>query len=754
MQLSNATSTLDSNPLPLSPAAPGSPAVGEGTSTAFADFMPALVVALTVEVAPAAPAPLPPSTVPGGLVFTLASQIPAAATAILPASPLPLASPAAMPTLPDSALAKTARSAPALVADTVIPDAAPADSPSPLSNSPRPARAPALPASSLRSARTQVRPQSPSHAETLLILPVSASPPVAVAPLPADVVIALPTALAPDVAAPTAAVDSDNSDDPSPVEETPARAPVARNPWLLPTPTPAFAPSPDVAASIANYTLTPPAQVSAAATLSVASAQTVATPNNRAAGFPLRAPAGKAWVRNEAPTTPSPASETVPFATPSTSALPSVSANAASAPFTTAPSPATSLVISPAPTAPVAVTRSITALPTISANAASAPLATAPSPATALAISPVISPALTAPVAVTRSTTALPTISTNAASAPFATALSPATALAISPAISPALTAPVAVTTSTSAFPPVIPTDAGASSALSLPAAELSAEISPEISVTTSPENRPAPRSPARAEKFAAACPEILSPLISAPPSSNKNFLTGADKEVTQAPENLGITVAKSAATMTAAFASHPSAANAAAAPGVNAVSAPASPAPAPSLPATAAATPAEIIATAHQAVDAVLASTERLASATPSSVNLKFSVGGANLDVRVEVRAGAVHATFRTDSPELRTALAQEWQATNSQPADHSLRLAPPVFASGDRSGAETGTGFSGEQFSQARDQPARPAAEFVLPGPARNRPAAVSSAGPAGVSALPARPTPATTLPLHAFA
>ncbi|MBC7366684.1 MAG: hypothetical protein H7343_07705 [Undibacterium sp.] len=172
------------------------------------------------------------------------------------------------------------------------------------------------------------------------------------------------------------------------------------------------------------------------------------------------------------------------------------------------------------------------------------------------------------------------------------------------------------------------------------------------------------------------------------------------------------------------------------------------------STPSAAPSTTAEITAAAHRAVDAVLASTERLTSVTSSFINLKFSVGGADLDVRVEVRGGAVHATFRTDSPELRTALAQEWQSTNSLPADHSLRLAAPVFAAGDRSGAEAGAAFSGEQSSQARDQHARPSAEFVLPGTTRSRLGSSSPAGAAGVPALPARSAPATTLHLHAFA
>jgi|GEM_PF-2072459 len=84
----------------------------------------------------------------------------------------------------------------------------------------------------------------------------------------------------------------------------------------------------------------------------------------------------------------------------------------------------------------------------------------------------------------------------------------------------------------------------------------------------------------------------------------------------------------------------------------------------------------------AHRAVEAVLTAAERVASGGRQSVDLHFSVGGADLNVRVEMRADQVHATFRTDSAELRSALANEWQSVNAAGnGESSLRLAPPVF-------------------------------------------------------------------------
>jgi hypothetical protein len=281
---------------------------------------------------------------------------------------------------------------------------------------------------------------------------------------------------------------------------------------------------------------------------------------------------------------------------------------------------------------------------------------------------------------------------------------------------------------------------------------KFASEISSKITVPPSG-IRLAPSALSGAEKIAAVDAEISAAPISTRSLLNKNFLTTEDDEFTRAYPSLGITVAKSSVIMTAAPTLPPSVANPAAVLDANVVNVPiAHPA---SIPSTPAETPAEITAAAHRAVDAVLASTERLTSATQSSVNLKFSVGGAELEVRVEVRAGAVHATFRTDSAELRTALAQEWQSTNAQPADHTLRLAPPVFAAGDRSGLGSGTAFSGEPSSQqARDQNARPPAEFFLPASTRGRFTPVSSTGASGASVLPTRSASATTLHLHAFA
>lgn len=93
---------------------------------------------------------------------------------------------------------------------------------------------------------------------------------------------------------------------------------------------------------------------------------------------------------------------------------------------------------------------------------------------------------------------------------------------------------------------------------------------------------------------------------------------------------------------------------------------------------------PAELAQATRRAVNAAVAVTEQYAADRQPAVTLKFTVSGVDLGVRVELRGEHVHTTFRTDSPELRAALAQEWnQVAAAQAGDRASRLAEPVFTS-----------------------------------------------------------------------
>lgn len=268
-------------------------------------------------------------------------------------------------------------------------------------------------------------------------------------------------------------------------------------------------------------------------------------------------------------------------------------------------------------------------------------------------------------------------------------------------------------------------------------------------SPTPMPEEKSIPEIPAvepdpmREEIFAAAPaePEVRKNVVRK--SATKTFLSAGDKQNTKQEPELGIGGAKSVPVMsTALFSSHRA------------------PAPAPFAPASFAVAPVEwtsggspvaggsAAVEARRAVETVLAAAERLASGERRSVSLDFSVGGNDLNVRVELRADEVHATFRTDSPELRSALAREWQAVNSAEADRPHRLAEPMFTT---STAAAGgfSAFTGDGASRQRDPEAR-ASEKTFGAVAPRSRGLVSRA----VEAVTAPVAQPTALHLHTFA
>ncbi len=228
-----------------------------------------------------------------------------------------------------------------------------------------------------------------------------------------------------------------------------------------------------------------------------------------------------------------------------------------------------------------------------------------------------------------------------------------------------------------------------------------------------------------------------------APKLSLENFLSSSAEEVTSPDETLGTDVAKPSVTMAAVPFSH----RQSTAPEFAALSTPS----VTQVQASARESVSQIGETAslaHRAVDAVLSAAERV-SGERTSVNLQFSLAGNDLAVRVEFRGGTVHATFRTDSPELRAALASEWTAAGSKITDASVRMAPPVFTS---SHAGSSTNFSGEGAPQQRESTRESSATFSLHPPRGSR---VSDSPSVDRTPLaPQRAALSTTLHLHTFA
>jgi hypothetical protein len=144
---------------------------------------------------------------------------------------------------------------------------------------------------------------------------------------------------------------------------------------------------------------------------------------------------------------------------------------------------------------------------------------------------------------------------------------------------------------------------------------------------------------------------------------------------------------------------------------------------------------PVALTSSAHRAVEAVLDVTDRFSARNQHSVSLQFTVGDADLKVHVEMRAGEVYTTFRTDSPELRAALATEWQAVaGDSGAERSVKLAAPVFTSNNSSG----NSFSAEPDARQRQQDSQAAQEFMprFPSGGRGSTAPASSSRPASES------------------
>ena len=264
----------------------------------------------------------------------------------------------------------------------------------------------------------------------------------------------------------------------------------------------------------------------------------------------------------------------------------------------------------------------------------------------------------------------------------------------------------------------------------------------------------------ARAANSAARAENSEGEKEAAPVAPTKTFLSTAGKQVTPRESAPGIGVAKTrddmpAATLSArpapaAVLTHPTALPAPVALASRGESPEAAPAGEPSLPV------GPTVVAAQRAVEAVLAATDRLASGDRHAVNLQFAVGGTDLAVRVEVRADEVCATFRTDSAELRAALAHEWQAVSGEAADRPFRLAPPVFTTTatDSSGLAA---FADGGASRQRDGQARRTSGSVVASVASRSAGRPHAGMPADAEfAPPGRriETLPTSLHLHAFA
>lgn len=298
--------------------------------------------------------------------------------------------------------------------------------------------------------------------------------------------------------------------------------------------------------------------------------------------------------------------------------------------------------------------------------------------------------------------------------------------------------------------PPVLPIGQGAGSVHTPPVAGAPSPAGPGAILPAEAKAREdrlagsAPVAAAQGEKIAEAGAPFDRGNDSGGRGSDKKILNVLTKQVAGHDSGFGTDVAKPASIMPVPtpFRQPPPGSE----PGLLANAA-AAPTGLPSMPASA---PAAATSAAHRAVEAVLSAADRVGSGEQHAVNLQFSFSDADLAVRVELREGAVHTTFRTDSSELRSALAHEWQAVSSEASDHPLRLAEPVFAANE--GAGLGSS-AGDTARQQRDAGGRPAMEPF--SPSTSRPAAGSSGPSTGeIPGAAESARRSTTLHLQTFA
>lgn len=159
------------------------------------------------------------------------------------------------------------------------------------------------------------------------------------------------------------------------------------------------------------------------------------------------------------------------------------------------------------------------------------------------------------------------------------------------------------------------------------------------------------------------------------------------------------------------------------------------------SAPAVPAATAREAIATVSRIAEAQAARADGAAS----GASMSFRVGDDHLVVRVDVQDGEVRTQFRTDSADLQSALAAQWNGLSSGGSAAGLHFAAPTFASG---GADLSS------FSQGGSSGQRESGETPQAGSALSASAAAAEDSAAADEPDPTLGQASSALHLHAFA
>jgi hypothetical protein len=132
-------------------------------------------------------------------------------------------------------------------------------------------------------------------------------------------------------------------------------------------------------------------------------------------------------------------------------------------------------------------------------------------------------------------------------------------------------------------------------------------------------------------------------------------------------------------------------------------------------------------------------------------SVQIRMTLGGEDLAIKVELHAGTVQTQFRTSSAELCQAIAQQWSAVKSEMSERSVHFLEPVFVTaGEAAGGETAGDFTRQGHTSQRQ--GQPTETEVFGAPGRSYPYR-QNGQEAGIS-NPLPPAQPTSLHLSAVA
>ena len=103
-----------------------------------------------------------------------------------------------------------------------------------------------------------------------------------------------------------------------------------------------------------------------------------------------------------------------------------------------------------------------------------------------------------------------------------------------------------------------------------------------------------------------------------------------------------------------------------------------------------------------------VIESADKMRSNGQTNVQMQVKLDdGQQLTIRLQMSQGSIHPTFKTESPELRQAIEQNWGGFRTAASERGLQISTPVFES---HGAGSSFDPSGGR-NQSRDSGNNPA-------------------------------------------